>query len=182
MIKILIFVALTLFFVIVSRRSLLNVKSHGFYRFFAWEGISWLIAGTYSCWFKDFNSTHQLVSWFLLTISGFLIIDSLILLNRLGKPGDRTDENELFRLEKTTQLIDVGLYKYIRHPMYDSLLLLTWGLFFKCINLELLFVALFSAIMIVIAALVEEKECISYFGDQYKNYMTRSKKFIPYVF
>ena len=37
-------------------------------------------------------------------------------------------------------------------------------------------------VMLYITAIFDEKECIVYFGDKYKEYMKRSKMFIPYIF
>jgi protein-S-isoprenylcysteine O-methyltransferase Ste14 len=34
-------------------------------------------------------------------------------------------------IEKTTILVTTGAYRYIRHPLYSSLLFLAWGIFFK---------------------------------------------------
>jgi hypothetical protein len=49
-----------------------------------------------------------------------------------GRPdASRHDGAPLLYFEKTTQLVTTGVFKYIRHPLYSSLLLLAWGVFFK---------------------------------------------------
>lgn len=51
--KIIIFVVLSVLIVIVSWRTLLNYKTHGFYRFISWECIAWLISSKYKVWVID---------------------------------------------------------------------------------------------------------------------------------
>ena len=42
--KIIIFAIFSIVIVLVSRRTLLNNKTHGFYRFISWESIAWLLS------------------------------------------------------------------------------------------------------------------------------------------
>ena len=49
----------------------------------------------------------------------------------LGKPDSERHDPSLLEIEKTTELVTVGAYRYIRHPLYSSLLFLAWGAFFK---------------------------------------------------
>ncbi|HRZ43171.1 MAG TPA: hypothetical protein P5228_10765 [Bacteroidales bacterium] len=115
--RIYIFIALSIPIIIVSRRALLKVKSHGFYRFFAWESIGWLLASNYSYWFFRPFSIPQIFSWILLIISVYLVIFGVILLKKAGKPEKSRSEDALFTFEQTTKLIDTGIYQYIRHPL-----------------------------------------------------------------
>ncbi|MCK7540462.1 MAG: hypothetical protein MZV63_61010 [Marinilabiliales bacterium] len=55
----------------------------------------------------------------------------MIRLRRASKPGITRVDEKLFRFEKTTELVTSGIYRYIRHPMYSSLLLLAWGIWLK---------------------------------------------------
>ena len=48
-------------------------RSHGFYRFFAWECIAAIIILNIDGWFVDPGSWHQLISWFLLVLSIALV-------------------------------------------------------------------------------------------------------------
>jgi protein-S-isoprenylcysteine O-methyltransferase Ste14 len=110
-----------------------------------------------------------------------LIIAGVALMKKKGKPVKNRDEKELFQFEKTSELIDTGIFKYIRHPLYSSLLFLTWGIFLKNTTNLLLFVALSSSVFLYLTAIFDEKECLKFFGDQYREYMKRSKRFIPFV-
>ena len=167
--------------VILSWRTLSHVKSHGFYRFLSWECILWLAVNNYSFWFDNPFSIKQLFSWIFLVYSAYLVIAGAIMLRKAEKNGKDNNDKSLYQFEKTAELIETGIYKYIRHPLYSSLLFLTWGIFLKNTNGTLLLVSLLSTTFLYITARYDEKECIQYFGDKYISYMTRSKGFIPYI-
>ncbi len=89
---------------------------------------------------------------------------------------------ENFAFENTTNIVRTGLYSYIRHPMYSSLLFLGWGAFFKHINLlNLILIFAVSALLIAVAK-VEERENTRFFGKAYEEYMQHTKMLIPWLF
>ncbi len=180
--KLLLFGILSLPSVYYSWRSLFTIKSHGFYRFFGWECIIWLFAGNYTFWFDEPFSVNQIFSWFFLILSVYLAIAGLILMIKLGKQSSNRNDEALFHFEKTTRLIETGIFRYIRHPLYASLIYLTWGIYFKNPSLMNFIFAVLSTIFLYITSKIDEKECIQFFGDEYKYYMKRSKMFIPFVF
>ena len=78
-------------------------------------------------WFRDPLSLHQLASWFLLAATVVPGMPGVYLLVKRGKPESHCrDDESLIGVEKTTQLVTTGVFKYIRHPLYCSLLLLAW--------------------------------------------------------
>jgi protein-S-isoprenylcysteine O-methyltransferase Ste14 len=180
--KLIVFGILSLFVIIASLRSLTNMKSHGFYRFFSWECIAWLIASNYSFWFVHPFSFNQIISWFLLFYSAYLVIAGMLLIKNVGKPNPVRDEKNLFGFEKTTELIDTGVFNYIRHPLYASLIFLTWAVYLKNPTLFLFLIALISTNFLYFTSKIDENECISYFGEKYKNYIKRTRMFIPFIF
>ena len=129
--KVIIFIAASAGLVWVSWSSLRDLRSHGFYRFFAFEVIVILILLNINYWFYEPFSVHQIVSWLLLIISLFLVIHGFQLLHKVGKPDSKRKDSSLIGIEKTTELVMEGAYRYIRHPIYSSLLFLGWGVFFK---------------------------------------------------
>lgn len=179
--RIILFGILSLPVVYLSWRTLFVVNSHGFYRFFSWECILWLFASDFKLWFDDPFSIRQIFSWIFLFISVYLVIAGVVLLKKKGKPLKNRDEKELFQFEKTSELIDEGIFKYIRHPLYSSLLFLTWGIFLKNTTNTLFLVAVVSSLFLFFTAIFDEKECIKYFGNQYAEYMKRTKRFIPFM-
>jgi protein-S-isoprenylcysteine O-methyltransferase Ste14 len=181
-IKLIVFVAATLAIAGVSRKALLSAKAHGFYRFFAWEAILALVLLNLEHWFADPFSPAQIISWVCLLASIYLVVQGMLLLRRAGKPdGTRTDE-ALLGLEKTTTLVTSGIYQHIRHPLYSSLLFLTWGAFLKWPTWPALMLALAASAFLAATARVEEGENLRFFGEAYREYMRRSKMFIPYIF
>ena len=183
MLKIILFVVASAGLVYISRASLRAPRSHGFYRFFAWEAILALILVNVEYWFWNPFSPQQILSWIFLIASAFLVVHAVHLLRRIGKPDtQRSDDEAAIGFEKTTQLVLVGAYKYIRHPMYSSLLFLTWGVLFKDLSWLSGIFALAATVFLVATAKAEEKEDIRFFGTSYQTYIKQTKMFIPFLF
>jgi protein-S-isoprenylcysteine O-methyltransferase Ste14 len=168
--------------IIVSRKSLLQPRLHGLYRFFAWEILLVMLLYNLDGWFHDPLSWRQLISWILLLISLALVILGVRLLRVNGRPDSSRSDPVLLGMEKTSRLVTVGLYRYIRHPLYSSLLFLAWGIFFKSPSWLDAGLALLCTLLLTITARVEEGENIRYFGGEYREYMKHSKMFVPYLF
>ena len=174
MFKLITFAVVTAGIVFVSRRSLRNPHSHGFFRFFAFESILVLILLNLEHWFSDPFSALQIVSWLLLLASIILAVNGFYLLHKIGRPKAG--------IENTTTLVVVGAYKYIRHPLYTSLLLLGWGVFFKNPSLLSSILVVATSIFLIATARTEEAENLHKFGNDYTVYMKRTKMFIPFLF
>ena len=65
-----IFVLATLVFTFISRRALRNPRSHGFYRYFAFIGITSLVLYNHPVWFEQPFSALHCLSWLLLLSLG----------------------------------------------------------------------------------------------------------------
>jgi protein-S-isoprenylcysteine O-methyltransferase Ste14 len=80
------------------------------------------------------------------------------------------------------KLIRYGVYKHIRHPGYLGELFLYFSvpLFFH--SLYGFFVMVFLIPFILYRIKVEEQMLIEKFGDEYRDYMRKSKRLIPYVY
>jgi protein-S-isoprenylcysteine O-methyltransferase Ste14 len=85
-------------------------------------------------------------------------------------------------IESTTTLVMVGAYKYIRHPLYGSLLFLAWGVFFKDVSLLGGILASVTTAFLIVIAKMEEAENIQKFGAEYAAYMKTTRMFIPFLF
>ena len=181
-IEIAIFLAGSAFFLHVSRNALRNPRSHGFYRFFAWEMMLALVLINFPRWTVDPFSPRQIASWILLALSIVFVIEAVKLLRRIGRPGQERPDAELFAFEKTSALVTSGLFRYIRHPMYAALLYLTWGAWLKDVSLASTLLAGGASIALLVTALRDEAECLQHFGNEYAHYMRTSKRFVPFVF
>jgi protein-S-isoprenylcysteine O-methyltransferase Ste14 len=136
----------------LSWRSLGNPRSHGFYRFFAFESI------------------------LVIVLQGFY------LLRKIGGSTKRQDSPETFAFENTANLVTVGIYKFIRHPLYSSLLLLAWGAYLKHITIYVTIAGIVATAALVATAKMDERECLLTFGSAYEAYMKKTKRFIPFLF
>ena len=105
-----------------------------------------------------------------------------MILHRAGRPGTREGDPALIGIEKTTQLVTKGLYRYIRHPFYSSLLFFAGGAFFKHPSWWGGILSALAVIMLVATAKVEEAENLAYFGEDYRTYMQHTKMFVPLLF
>jgi len=181
MIRVALFIICTLFFIRFSWRALGNPGSHGFYRFFVFEGLLLLILLNHPYWFTNPFSPLHLVSWFLLLTSIIFIIQSLIKLKEYGGYAERKDMPENHSFENTIHVVEKGIYRYVRHPMYSSLLFLGWGAFFKHITLLNFGLILSVSAFLIAASKVEERENILFFGTAYEDYMQQTKMFIPWL-
>jgi protein-S-isoprenylcysteine O-methyltransferase Ste14 len=90
-------------------------------------------------------------------------------------------EKSQFEFEKTTSLVETGIYRFIRHPMYSSLLFLGWGAFLKDFTWVSILLIIGTTIFTFLTAMADERECLVKFGDPYKTYMQKTKRFIPYL-
>ncbi|MFC2052467.1 methyltransferase family protein [Chloroflexota bacterium] len=172
-IKLIILAIGTLGIVFLSLHSASKLRSYGFLRFFAFESILVLILYNIEHWFRNPFSILQIISWLLMITSVVIVSSGFYMLRKFGNPKDVIDDTEV--------LVTRGIYKYIRHPLYGSLILLAWGIFLKDISLVSFTLALVSSGLPVVMAKVEEKENIQKFGEEYSSYINTTKMFIPFM-
>ena len=165
----------TVFFLVITWRvSLKAGRYHGIYRFFSFESILILVLLNWRYWFDEPFAWHQIISWVLLIGSIVPAVEGFRLLRRVGRPEGQ--------FENTTSLVKVGAYRYIRHPLYASLILLGLGIFFKQLFGIGTVLALVNVGAMVATARWEEKEMVDRFGSEYAAYMQETKMFIPHIF
>ncbi|KAB2921261.1 MAG: isoprenylcysteine carboxylmethyltransferase family protein [Dechloromonas sp.] len=165
----------------LSRRALRAPGGHGFYRFFAWEAILCLIILNHEPWGEDPLSAHQIASWLLMLLSILLVQQGASQLVRGGRATEARADQTLYAFERTTCLVSSGIYAYIRHPMYASLLALAWAAYLQDPNPVGTAIAVFATLSLLLTALADEKECLAYFGGEYAAYMRRTRRFIPWL-
>lgn len=114
------------------------------------------------------------IGWGLLLMGAVLALGSALTLRLKGKPSSGW--------EHTTQLIETGIYRWIRHPLYLAALLVVTGaalLRAALITLVLLFP---SMACFFLAALYEDRFNADKFGEEYRQYQAKSKLVIPFLF
>lgn len=80
------------------------------------------------------------------------------------------------------ELIKKGFYRYIRHPIYLASIIYGTGvpLFFS--SLYGFFIMLGLIPLILYRIKIEERMMFEEFGEEYIEYMKKSKKLIPYLY
>lgn len=127
------------------------------------------------CCFPFSLADKKFVSGFLLTATGAVAGMTTIYFNRPG------NFNIYPEIKSNARLIINGPYKYIRHPMYTSLLIMMSGLaiynshFLNFMGLAVL------ALVLATKSHIEEILLRNHF-PAYSEYMQRTKKFIPFIF
>ncbi len=81
------------------------------------------------------------------------------------------------------KLIDYGIYKYIRHPMYTAALLIVVGFGLALANwIYTIIFAIIGLIAFGYRIIIEERFLEEYFGEKYLEYKKRTKKIIPKIY
>jgi len=108
-------------------------------------------------------------------VGGITVIVSRI---RLGRYGDGT-----VQLKEDHHLMTDGIYNHIRHPLY-------LGGFLGRVGIGLTFTAYFGMILFVSVYFIifrmrmeiEEQSLIAEFGEEYEEYMKRTRRLLPYIY
>ncbi|MBB5574409.1 protein-S-isoprenylcysteine O-methyltransferase Ste14 [Rhizobium paranaense] len=81
------------------------------------------------------------------------------------------------------QLVSSGPYALVRHPMYTSFLLMGLGQAFLLSNWVVGLAGLLGfAVLYFLRVDKEERMMSEYFGPEYRAYMDRTKRIIPYLY
>jgi len=87
------------------------------------------------------------------------------------------------QIQKDHELIQTGPYRYIRHPSYLGILILSLGLGIAMANwISLILCIVFPAISLIQRIKFEEKELEQHFGKQYQDYRKNTRRVIPFIF
>jgi protein-S-isoprenylcysteine O-methyltransferase Ste14 len=180
-IRVVVFVAVSIAIYFISSASLRSYRSHGFYRFFAWEAVLLLVLLNLNIRAYRPSSAHHAMAIICLSLSGILGWHGFYLLRREGRLDDHRADPTLLRIEKTTVVVTAGAYKYVRHPLYTSFLLLTWGSYLFIPSWQAGLLGVVATLNVISAAKAEEKENVGYFGTAYQEYMKQTKMFFPFL-
>lgn len=126
----------------------------------------------------SFPPGYPLLSYvgLLLILSGIAVRWTAIL--TLGKQFTMT-----LTIVENHQIIDGGIYRYIRHPSYTGALMSFLGLsiaFANWISFIVIFVPILSCYIYRIH--VEEKLLVHHFGEAYVSYARKTHRLIPKVY
>jgi protein-S-isoprenylcysteine O-methyltransferase Ste14 len=81
------------------------------------------------------------------------------------------------------QLVTTGVFQYIRHPHYTSLLIIGFGLALFFNSIASLIIAAIAIPIMMISVIDEEKYLIEQYGSEYEEFMKKTQwRIIPKVF
>ena len=88
----------------------------------------------------------------------------------------------LVAMKENQLLVDTGPYRYVRHPIYTAYFMNYLGGGFLAANIILTAVpVVFFGLMITFRIGEEEAMMVEEFGDQYRSYMKRTGRFLPFL-
>jgi protein-S-isoprenylcysteine O-methyltransferase Ste14 len=122
-------------------------------------------------------SSLPLPYWLRWTGLGLFVLGDLLLTWTLMSLGKNLTDTVVTRREHT--LVVTGPYRWVRHPFYDCVGLIIAGSALLTANW---FVAAAGTLLFVMFATrcsIEEEKLIARFGDEYRQYMERTGRFIP---
>jgi len=96
---------------------------------------------------------------FLIIIIAFIIM--LVAIKDLGR-----NLSPLPRPIKNSNLVTTGIYRFIRHPMYYSLIFISFGVFITKLSIYYLFLSISLVLIIKFKIALEEQ----YLNNKFKNY------------
>lgn len=118
-------------------------------------------------------SVHHYSALLLLSIGVIILLTSILSFARVGR-------GTLAPFDETKRLVVVGLYRYVRNPMYVGVIaiLLAQSLFFWSSQL-LSYTAFCFVVANVLVIGYEENRLRHKYGDEYRQYCDRVGRWIP---
>ena len=81
------------------------------------------------------------------------------------------------------QLVTSGIFKYIRHPHYTSLLIIGYGLALFFYSIPALIIATIAIPIMMMSIIDEEKYLLKQYGNEYQLFMKKTPwRIIPKIF
>jgi protein-S-isoprenylcysteine O-methyltransferase Ste14 len=171
--KMSIFVALAGAVLAAFRRELLHFHSHGPYMFMAAESLLVLFFLNGGLLLENSQTVRLALSWAIMVLSACFALSGFLALRKYGRA--------VHHWEDTTRLVREGIVRYIRHPLYTSLMLLAVGVLLGEISPGACTACLLAVLFLVTASRVEEAESRAKFGSDYDLYAAETKRYLPFV-
>ena len=119
--------------------------------------------------------TVSLVGIALVIIGGFFSV--------MGRAQLVGHGSGVLHIDEDHQLITSGIYGVIRHPIYSGGLVGVVGLYMAFNSVFMMFgVALLYFLVVRHRLIFEEEMLTEEFGDQYREYMKKTKRLFPYIY
>ena len=115
--------------------------------------------------------------WLRWTGVGLALIAGLLLVWMFRTLGRNLTDTVVTRKQHT--LVTTGPYRWVRHPLYSSAALAIVGTSLVAANGFFFVAGCLAFLLLVIRTRKEEQNLIARFGDDYRNYMQRTGRFVP---
>jgi protein-S-isoprenylcysteine O-methyltransferase Ste14 len=117
------------------------------------------------------------------TVVGLLLIGLGFLESSVAWLSIRRYSAPEFQIIEGHKVVDWGLYRYIRHPIYLGFFLIGAGLptFVRSIGGLIVFVAIVAPIWIYVIH-QEERFLMAELGSDYSDYMRKTRRLLPFIY
>ena len=140
-----------------------------------WIGvIAYMIRPASMAW-----SAIMLPHWVRWSGAGFCALSAALLLWTLPALGTNLTDTVVTRQHHT--LVTRGAYRWIRHPFYVAMALVTIGAALIAANWFILASGVVVFALLALRSRVEEEQLAARFGDAYRDYQKRTGRFLPKI-
>ena len=122
-------------------------------------------------------STLLLPSWLRWVGAGFGTVALPLIDWMFSSLGRNVTDTVVIRKEHS--LVIRGPYRWIRHPMYSFSFLIVIGVSLLAANWFIGLTGILALILLIVRTPIEEAKLIEAFGDEYREYMKRTGRFLP---
>ena len=138
-----------------------------------WLGlVTWLVNPRRLAW-----SAIPMPMWFRWMGIGLFVAGTGLLLWTFKSLGPNLTDTVVTRLRHV--LVLHGPYRWVRHPLYAAAALLVLAVAIVAANWLLLVAGAILVSLLVIRTRKEEENLVARFGDNYREYMNRTGRFLP---
>ena len=138
-----------------------------------WLGvIAYLVNPAWMVW-----SSVPLPAWLRWSGVAVYTIGIVLLAWTLRRLGTNLTDTVVTRREHT--LVTQGPYRWVRHPFYDAMALLTVGFALIAANWFILLTGVVVFFLLAVRASTEEAHLLARFGDAYRAYSESTGRFLP---
>lgn len=123
------------------------------------------------------NELTTYLGYIVIIVGGLVLLSSRYQLNKITYGGGSLSG------EQEQNLVQTGMYRMVRHPIYTGGLIITIGLNLAFRSLLILIIHTLIYLIIFIDRMNKEEEDLKRkFGDDYTNYCRKTKRIIPYIY
>lgn len=140
-----------------------------------WLGLfAWMIQPRWMAWSSV--ALPVPVRWLGVAL---LVLASALMIWVFRSLGSNLTDTVVTRQQHT--LVLHGPYRWIRHPLYTTVVLLSVSIALIAANWYLVLTGVLTFIVLVIRTATEERNLLARFGAGYQSYMDRTGRFLPRV-